>query len=83
MEEDIKKLAKRINMLCRELEVTSLDIALYAKPLSQGKFPNKDILLTGNNLSSFCTELYRIEKAWNELFKEQLEKPEEEKRKKK
>lgn len=71
--EDIKKLAKRITMLMRELEAHSMDMVLYSKPLAAGKFPATHIIQVSNAITSCTTELTRINKAWNELFKEELD----------
>lgn len=67
-EEDIKKLAKRIPKVTQELEAESLDLVLYCKALSLGKFPDKHILLVSKNLQDAHTELGRIIKVWNEMF---------------
>ena len=68
--DDIMKIAKRITMLMRELEAHSLDMALYAKPLSQGKFPVTHLIQVENALTSAEQELKRIKQAWIDLFKE-------------
>jgi hypothetical protein len=66
--EEIKKLARRITMLMRDLEAYSLDMVLYSKALSQGKFPLTEIVKYENGLTSAITELGRIRKAWVELM---------------
>jgi hypothetical protein len=71
-DEDIKKLAKRITMLMRDLEAHSMDMVLYSKPLALGKFPQTHIVQVSNALISAITELTRINKAWNDLFKEEV-----------
>ena len=71
-DEDIKKIAKRITMLMRDLEAHSMDMVLYSKPLALGKFPQTHIVQVSNALVSATTELTRINKAWNELFKEEV-----------
>ena len=68
--EEILKLAKRITMLIRELEITSLDIALYSKALSKGNFPKSYITEIDKALEQSDTEINRIRKVWNEVFKE-------------
>ena len=69
-EEQIKTVAKRITMLMRELEAQSLDMVLYAKPLSEGKFPITHVVQVENALTSAITELTRIQKVWIETFKD-------------
>lgn len=71
-EEDVRKLAHRIILLLRDLEVHSLDIALYSKPLAAGKFPINYILQEEKAMTSAITELSRIQKAWCDLFKEEM-----------
>lgn len=73
--EEILKLAKRITMLIRELEVTSLDVALYAKALSKGNFPISYVLEIDKTLEHADTELKRIHKGWFEVFKEAFNVP--------
>jgi hypothetical protein len=68
--EEIKKLARRITMLMRDLEAYSLDMVLYSKALSQGKFPMTEIVKYENGLTSAITELGRVKNAWVEIFKE-------------
>jgi hypothetical protein len=68
--EEIKKLARRITMLMRDLEAYSLDMVLYSKVLSQGKFPMTEIVKYENGLTSAITELGRVKNAWVEVFKE-------------
>ena len=70
-QEEIKKIAKRITMLMRELEAHSLDMVLYSKSLSEGKFPITHIIQVDNALITYAKELSRIEKAWSDLFKEE------------
>lgn len=69
-DDDIKKLAKRITMLMRELEAHSMDMVLYAKPLAEGKFPQTHIVQVANTLESAIKELSRVQHTWLELFKE-------------
>jgi galactose-1-phosphate uridylyltransferase len=66
--EEIKKLARRITMLMRDLEAYSLDMVLYSKALSQGKFPMTEVVKYENGITSAITELTRIKKAWVELM---------------
>jgi galactose-1-phosphate uridylyltransferase len=66
--EEIKKLARRITMLMRDLEAYSLDMVLYSKALSQGKFPLTEVVKYENGITSAITELTRIKKAWVELM---------------
>lgn len=68
--EDVMKIAKRISLLIRELEVTSLDMAMQAKPLASGKFPPTHLVQVENSLTSYENELRRIKQAWIDLFKE-------------
>lgn len=72
-DEDIKKLAKRITNLMRELEAHSMDMVLYAKPLAAGKFPATHIAQVANAIDSATTELTRIKNGWLALFKEEVE----------
>ena len=67
-EEDVKKLAKRITKPCQDLEVESMDIVLYCKGLSQGKFPAKYIDSVTKVLETSHAEIGRITKAWKEMF---------------
>jgi hypothetical protein len=66
--EEIKKLARRITMLMRDLEAYSLDMVLYSKALSQGKFPMTEIVKYENGITSAITELTRIRKGWVETM---------------
>lgn len=71
-QDEIKKIAKRITMLMRDLEAHSLDMVLYSDALSKGKFPVTHLIQVENALTSYATELLRIQKAWSELFKGEL-----------
>jgi hypothetical protein len=73
----IKKLSKRILNLVQELELASLDISQNSIPLSKGLFPNTWAKETNKAFNHWVTELQRITNNWNELFKEQIEAPEE------
>lgn len=68
--EDVMKIAKRINMLIREMEVSALDMAMQAKPLSAGKFAVTHLVQVENSLTSYENELRRVKQAWVDLFKE-------------
>ena len=70
--EEIKKIAKRITMLMRDLEAHSLDMVLYCDAISKGKFPATHLVQVANALTTASTELIRIQKAWSELFKEEM-----------
>jgi hypothetical protein len=71
-QEEVKKVAKRITMLMRDLEAHSLDMVLYSKALSQGKMPVSYLVQVENALTTASTELTRIQKAWVEIFKEEV-----------
>lgn len=66
--ESILKLAKRISLLVRELEVTALDMAMYSKALSKGNFPRSYVESVDKDLEHADTELNRIRKGWFEAF---------------
>lgn len=72
-DEDIKKIAKRITMLMRELEAHSMDMVLYSKSLAAGKFPVTHIVQVSNALESATKELSRINGAWLALFKKDID----------
>lgn len=69
-EDDVKKIAKRITMLLRNLEVQSMDMVMYAKPLADGKFPKTHLIQVENQLVTATKELTRIQQAWTNLFKD-------------
>lgn len=71
-DEDIKKIAKRITMLMRDLEAHSMDMVLYSKALAEGKFPKTHLVQVENALVTSVKELTRIQQAWTNLFKEEL-----------
>jgi chemotaxis methyl-accepting protein methylase len=71
-QEEIKKIAKRITMLMRDLEAHSLDMVLYSKKISEGKFPVSHLVQVENALTTASTELLRIKNAWAELFKQEV-----------
>jgi hypothetical protein len=68
--EAIMKVAKRLSLLIRELEVTSLDVAMYAKTLSKGNFPRSYVKDTQSQLYHAITEIQRISKLWDDTFLE-------------
>lgn len=72
-QEEIKKIAKRITMLMRDLEAHSLDMVLYSKSIAAGKFPVSHLVQVENSLTTASTELLRIQKAWHDLFKGEIE----------
>ncbi|MBT9146156.1 MAG: hypothetical protein DDT42_02038 [candidate division WS2 bacterium] len=72
-QEEITKLAKRISLLIRELEVTSLDVMVYQKSLAKGNFPRSYIKDINSLLTYGVTELGRIQRAWEDIFKESVD----------
>lgn len=68
--DDVRKIARRITQLMRELEAHSLDMVLYSKPLSEGKFPVQHLIQVENALTAAEKELRLIKQAWIDLFKE-------------
>jgi hypothetical protein len=64
----IMKLAKRIPLASRELEISALDIAMYSKTLSKGQFPRSYVKDISDALDKASTELARIKKGWDEVF---------------
>jgi hypothetical protein len=70
---EIKKIAKRMSLLIREVEVASLDIMINSTILSKDKFPTQYFKDTAKVMSDYATEMIRISEAWNRLFKEELE----------
>lgn len=72
-EEDVKKIAKRITMLMRELEVHSMDMVMYSKQLADGKFPKTHLVQVENALVTATKELTRIQQAWTTLFKADID----------
>ncbi len=72
-QEEIAKLAKRISLLIRELEVTSLDVMVFQKSLAKGNFPRSYVNDVNNLLTHGITELGRIQKAWADVFKEAVD----------
>lgn len=81
-EEEIKRLAKRITMLIRELEVTSLDLVLYSKPMAEGRFPKTHITIVANELEKYANELRRVKEVWED-YANSLPNPEPIEKKKK
>lgn len=73
----IKKLSKRILALCQELEMAGLDISQYSVPLAKGQFPNAWVKLSNKAMLDWVTELQRISNNWQEMFKEQIDAPDE------
>jgi hypothetical protein len=47
-------------------------MVLYSKALSQGKMPVSYLVQVENALTTASTELTRIQKAWVEIFKEEV-----------
>jgi hypothetical protein len=68
--DDVLKIARRITQLMRGLEAHSLDMAMYSKPLSEGKFPVSHLIQVENALTASEKELRLIKQAWQDLFKE-------------
>lgn len=69
-QEAIQKLAKRVNMLMRELEVYSLDMTMYSKSLAKGVMPRNYVTDVGNMYMEASKELRLVSEAWTNLFKE-------------
>jgi hypothetical protein len=74
---EIKKIAKRMSLLIREVEVASLDIMINSTILSKDKFPTQYFKDTAKVMSDYATEMVRISEAWNRLFKDELDADEE------
>lgn len=72
-EQEIRKLAKRMSMLNREIELSSLDIATYAVPLAKGQFPTQWSKDTNKLFQEYSTEMLRIAARFSELFKDALD----------
>jgi hypothetical protein len=68
--EAIQKLAKRVNMLMRELEVYTLDMSMYSKSLSRGHMPRNYVEDVGRLYSDASKELRLVSEAWTNVFKE-------------
>jgi len=73
----ITKLVKRMVQLTQELELASMDMKAYAVPLSKGQFPSSWAKEVNRAFESYATEARRIAEAYAELFKEDIEAPEE------
>lgn len=69
-QQEILKLAKRIPLATRELEIGALDISLYSKTLSKGQFPRSYVKDISDILGKAITELTRIQNGWDNVFKE-------------
>jgi hypothetical protein len=76
-EAEVKKIATRIFFLLREMELVSLDLAQYAVPLSRGRFPPSWYKEKKDLLEKYLTEFQRISARYTEIFKEELETPDE------
>lgn len=76
---EIKKIAKRLSQMVRELELCSLDIAAYSGPLSKGLFPTAWHKDAEKALDDYVVEMQRISARFKELFNEELGSPELEK----
>jgi len=70
--EQIFALTKRIPKVTQAIEVEGLDIIMYLKPLSEGKFPSEHILAVTTNLEKSLTELESIINKWNKIFEKEL-----------
>jgi hypothetical protein len=71
--DSVMRNAKRTTLLIRELEITALDMAFYAKGLAKGSFPRSYINEVKTQLEHGITELSRILKSWEETFMEKLD----------
>lgn len=67
IKDGVEKIAKRIGMLCRELEVDSLDLTMYSNAYARGGFPKTHIVQVTNRLEGYEKEIERIKKKWTEV----------------
>lgn len=63
----IDRLAKRLHMLCRELEVDALDMAMYSSTYARGGFPTTHLIQLANRLEHFAKEIESVKKKWIEV----------------
>lgn len=76
-EVNIKKLSKRMLSFIREIELAALDINEYSVPLAKGQFPPSWAKMASKAFDDYSVELSRINSAFKEIFKEQIEALEE------
>jgi hypothetical protein len=73
----IRKVSQRMLALVRELELAGLDIREYSTPLAKRAFPTKWHKEASKAFEGYTLELTRITAAFKEIFKEEIEAPEE------
>jgi hypothetical protein len=70
--EQIFALTKRIPKVTQALEIEGLDIIMYLKALSEGKFPAEHIMSVSTNLEKAIGEVESILNKWNKIFEKEL-----------
>ena len=70
--EQLYALTRRIPKITQALEVEGLDIVMYIKTLSEGKFPSEHILNVSSSLEKIITEVESILNKWNKIFEKEL-----------
>lgn len=73
--EEIQKLAKRLSLVTRELEVRALDIAMFSNALSRGDFPRSYVEEFTKYLEESSKEMEKVKRIWIGLFEEKLDDP--------